>query len=300
MENTATPTVAIDPHHDSLPPTPTFFEDFVVGQHFMSPGRVVTGADLKMFSQVSGDKHPLHCDPEFARTAGFQGAVMHGPFGQAAFLGWHYEAGMSEQVQAMLDSQWTYLKEIVPGDEIRFAMTITRTRRTSSGRHGVVGRHVEVTNQHGEVVQRGSTAALVRARGDGEGESLGARAYCTPEWGRLLSLRLQEDKVFTSSTATWDGAIGLASDDGEVALRVYQGSILSAGSRVPNGATFTLKASDKTWTDLLCGPTNDYMKRAMLGEFSVQGSAYEYLRLTKAVVALVECARTLAKEGELA
>jgi acyl dehydratase/putative sterol carrier protein len=300
MENTATPTRAVDPLQGLRAPAPTFFEDFVVGQRFSSSGRVITDADLEMFSQVSGDKHPLHCDPEFARTAGFQGAVLHGPFGQAAFLGWHYEAGMSDQVQAMLDSQWTYLKEIVPGDEIRFEMTITRTRRTSSGRHGVVGRHVEVTNQHGEVVQRGSTAALVRTRGSGNDESLGARAYCTPEWGRLLSERLQKDEVFTSSTATWDGALGLASDDGEVVLRIYQGSILSAGPRVPNGATFTLKASDQTWTDLLCGPTNDYMKRAMRGEFSVQGSAYEYLRLTKTVVALVECARSLAMEGELA
>jgi acyl dehydratase/putative sterol carrier protein len=299
MKNTATP-VAIVPPPGILSPSAPFFEDFAVGQRFISPGRVVTQQDLAKFVEVSGDKHPIHCDPAFANTAGYDGAVLHGPFGQAAFLGWHYEAGLSEQVEAMLDSQWTYLKAIVPGDEIRFEMTITRTRRTSSGRHGVLGRHIEVTNQHGEVVQRGSTAALVRTRGDGKDQFPEARAYCTPEWGRLLSQRLQEDGVFTSSTATWDGALGLASDDGEVVLRVYQGAILSAGSRVPNGATFTLKASDKTWTDLLCGPTNDFMKRAMLGEFSVQGSAYEYLRLTKAVVALVECARSLAKEGELA
>jgi 3-hydroxybutyryl-CoA dehydratase len=39
---------------------------------------LVTEEMLVSFRRISGDSNPLHCDPEYARRAGFAGVVVHG------------------------------------------------------------------------------------------------------------------------------------------------------------------------------------------------------------------------------
>ena len=62
-------------------------------------------------------------------------------------------------------------------------------------------------------------------------------------------------------------------------------------------AELTLGADELVWTNLITGPRNDFMQRAMRGQFQVSGSGYEYLRLTKPLHALIDNARELAAEG---
>lgn len=277
-----------------------YFEDFAVGQRFTGDGRTITDVELHSFAALSGDEHPLHTDREYASTTRFGAPLVHAPFGQAAFLGWHYRQGLSQNVEAMLDSSWQYLKPVFPGDELFFEMFITQCRRTSRGDAGIVGRHVTVRNQHGETVQEGTTNALVRARTSRDPQPDEASAVLfSRAWAKRLGERLDKDRVFTSATATWDGAIGLRCGGDEVIVRVYNGRVLSAGGRVPNGPTFSLEASARTWAELFTGPSNDFMIRVMKGAFSTTGSAYEYLRLTKAVIALIDCVRELTSEGDL-
>lgn len=281
---------------DTAGPKEFFFEDFRVGDIFTGGHRLVSEADLNTSVELSGDHHPVHTDNLAAQAHGFRGKVLHGPYGQAAFLGWLYESGLSRRATVMLDMNWQFLAEIVPGDEISFRMTITSRQRSSSRSKGSLGRDIEVLNAVGETVQRGSSTVLVEARTDGDGENLVPWAYCTPAWAERLAVQLKSNDTFRRATATWDGAIGLASDGGEVVLRVYRGEVIHAGTRVPNGPTFTLIAADRTWTELLTAETNEFMVRAMKGQFEVHGNAYEYVRLTKSVMSIVESARELIKE----
>ena len=273
-----------------------YFEDFSVGDVFTGGHRTVTEADLSTMAQLSGDYHPLHTDDDAAQKFGFKAKVLHGPYGQAAFLGWLFESGLSRHVIAMLDMNWTFLQELTPGDEISFRMTIISKSRSRSNTKGTLGRDIEVTNDAGEVIQRGTSTVLVEARTDGEGEDLVPWAYCTVPWAERLAELLAGNPTFTQATATWDGAIGLASDRSEVILRVYRGQIIHVGTRVPHGPTFTFKANDQTWTQMLGAATNEYMVRAMKGQFDVGGNAYEDVRLTKTVMSIIESARQLIKE----
>jgi acyl dehydratase len=278
-----------------MPPEPAYFEDFRPGQRFAGGPRPVTAADLQAFAGVSGDRHKLHTDPAFAAAAGFAAPLLHGPFGIAAFLGWFYETGIArESLIAMLDSNWRYHAPIVVGDALSFEMTVTRCRRSSSGDKGVIGRHVRIRNQSGTLVQEGGTALLVRARGT---EPKPAQEFFTKGWAVQLAQRLDASEMFRSATATWDGAFALACDDDEVQFRIFKGKVLEAGARSPNGPAFTLVADALTWTELFTAGSNELMQRAMQGQFSVRGSAYEYLRLTKALSALVDAAQELFHEG---
>lgn len=278
------------------PPGPApYFEDFEVGQVFSGPARTFSAEVVAAFAELSGDRAALHT--EHGRTADGR-PLVHGALGLAGFFGWHHEQGLSDHVEAALDTHWDYLAPIHVGDSVTYEMTVVRTRRTSALRNGVVGRHVVVRNQDGVVVQQGRTSALVTARSAVDDSELRAgRAFGTPAWASALAARLGNSAAFTRATGTWDGAIGLRFGDDVVQFRVYRGRVLESGRRTPHGPTFVVGASDLTWARLLTGPANDFTVRTMRDEFHTDGDAYEYLRLTAALVALIDEARALVDEA---
>jgi len=274
-----------------------FFENFEVGQRFTGGPRLVTRDDVRAFAEISGDRHPLHIDPAYAAGTRFGKVVAHGPFGLAAFFGMLDDLGIvTDSLVALLDTNWRYLAPVHVGDMLHCEIVITRCRRVSAGTAGVVNRHVTLLNQDGRVVQEGSTAVLLRAGGTGPDPV--NRAFATVGWGEELARRLGDDSRFSSATTAWDGTIGLRCGDSEVHLRVYRGRVIEVARRVPLGATFTIGASELTWTDLLTGPSGDFMRRVMNGEFDVRGNAYEYLRLTKVLAVIMDNARMLAHEPQ--
>lgn len=271
------------------------FENLRLGQAFSGGERLVTADDLAGFTSLSGDRHPLHTVAAYAKTQGFAGPILHGPFGIAAFFGWFYELGLARaSIVALLDTHWHYRKAIHVGDRLHFDMTIIRLRRSSSGMRGVVGRHVRIRNHNDDVVQEGTTSVLVHAQG---GTARPERELFTRAWAEGLAARLNTHAAFQAATATWDGTFAIACDDDEIQFRVYKGRVLEAGQRSPNGPAFIVKAEEIVWVELFTGEENDLMKRAMKGQLSVSGSAYEYLRLTKALTALVDVVRGFYREG---
>jgi 3-hydroxybutyryl-CoA dehydratase len=54
------------------------FEHLSVGERFRSAGRVVCDTDLIVFSALTGDWHPQHCDPEWAAAGPFGERIAHG------------------------------------------------------------------------------------------------------------------------------------------------------------------------------------------------------------------------------
>lgn len=59
--------------------TGLYFDDFEVGQTWVTPKRTITDGELTAFAGISGDFNPLHIDEEFAKTTQFGGRIFHGP-----------------------------------------------------------------------------------------------------------------------------------------------------------------------------------------------------------------------------
>lgn len=277
------------PAPTDVPAGDMWFEDFAVGQRFTSVARPVTGADLADFTRVSGDDHPLHTEPGPDGSA----PILQGPFGPAVAMGLLQGMGLSrEPVLGLLDTHWRYLAPVRVGDVLTMHLTVVRCRRTRSGDRGVVTRHMALVDAGGRVVQEGTTAVLLRARGSGP-DPVG-RDFGSVAWGQALADRLAEDASFAAALASWDGTIGLRAGGDEVHLRVYRGAIVEVSSRAALGSTFTLEADERTWLELATAPVNDFVQRSMKGQFSVRGNGYEYLRLTKPLSIVVDAARALA------
>jgi 3-hydroxybutyryl-CoA dehydratase len=54
------------------------FDRLEVGGRFRSAGRTISEADLVSFAALSGDRHPLHTDAEWAASSEFNGRIAHG------------------------------------------------------------------------------------------------------------------------------------------------------------------------------------------------------------------------------
>ncbi|TQM09448.1 MaoC/PaaZ C-terminal domain-containing protein [Pseudonocardia kunmingensis] len=272
--------------------TDRYFEDFAVGQRFTSGTRTVTAADLADFTRLSGDDHPIHTEPGYR---GGGAPVLQGPFGPAVAMGLLQGLGLAgDAVLGLLDTHWHYRRPVHVGDVLRLEMTVVRCRRTRRGDRGVVTRHMRLVDDDGAVVQEGTTAVLLAARGVGPDPV--ARDFGTVAWGEALTGRL--GPAFAEALPGWDGTIGLRAGDHEVHLRIYRGTVIEVSGRSALGATFTLEADELTWTELVESERNDFVRRAMAGAFAVRGNGYEYLRLTRPLSLLVDAARALARAGE--
>src|SRR4051812_48405207 len=206
-----------------------WFEDYAVGQQFTSGPREVTAADLADFTRLSGDDHPLHTDADLPG-----GPILQGPFGIAVAMGLLQELGLSrEPVVGLLDTHWSYRRPVRVGDVLQLRLTVVRTRRTRRGDRGVVTRHMALVGADGEVVQEGTTAALLLARGAGPDPV--ERAFGTVAWGQALAERLAGDARSPGAgprgAGTWGGRAG----PGGVERGCSGGAAVGVPPRAPRG-----------------------------------------------------------------
>lgn len=145
---------------------PKYLEDLRAGDTFTSAARTITESDVTAFAGLSGDFNPIHTDAEFAKDTPYGQRVVYGLLGLAMLTGLLDRIGLfSGTAIAMLGIRdWKFTAPLFINDTIRFRLTITDVRRTSSGDRGVVHRHFELLNQNDEVVQQGHIDILVRAR----------------------------------------------------------------------------------------------------------------------------------------
>jgi 3-hydroxybutyryl-CoA dehydratase len=142
----------------------TYLEDLAAGQKVETERRVVSAADIDAFSELSGDRNPLHTDDDYARDAGFAGRIAHGLLVLSITSG----LGSEEDdwaIGAYLEESRRFVEPVLPGDEIHSVSEITEVRRSrSKPDRGIVTMHVETRNQRDEVVLEGTDVVLVGAR----------------------------------------------------------------------------------------------------------------------------------------
>ncbi|OZE37623.1 MULTISPECIES: MaoC/PaaZ C-terminal domain-containing protein [unclassified Rhodococcus (in: high G+C Gram-positive bacteria)] len=273
-------------------------EDFHLGMSFRSDAWTAGVDDLRAFGEVSGDMHPMHHDPEYAASTEYGTLVAQGPYGLARYFGTLHDSGMfADTIIGLLDTKWRYSLAVVPDVKMHYCTTVTSVRRTSAGDRGVINRHIELLDENNRVLQWGTSAALVRARGTEPASSELVSHPIGIDWGRELAEGLASDDRFAASTALFDGSIGLANENTELQLRIYRGRILEVTRRTPTGPTFTLHGSEYAWSNLLTGARNDFVVRTHRGEFSTSGNGFAYLQMTKTVQLIVEAAREMTSKG---
>jgi len=147
---------------------PRYWEDFRVGETWVSPGRTVTEGDVTMFAMLSGDWMPLHTDRVAAAQSAYGERVAHGLLGLAIasglFVRTEAAAAVQSTVVALLGLEWKFTGPIRFDDTVHLKVTVTSTRETSKPGQGIVVLTRELINQDGQVVQVGTTPIMLRRR----------------------------------------------------------------------------------------------------------------------------------------
>src|SRR3954463_15615373 len=113
--------------------------------------RVVTARDIELFTELTGDRNPLHYDAALAAASRFGGIIVQG--GVTSGL---LNALVAEQLpgpgSVFLHVDWTFKAPVKPGDEITAEAEVVDVRADKP----ICTLRTTITNQDGVVVLDGT------------------------------------------------------------------------------------------------------------------------------------------------
>ena len=145
-----------------------FLDDFNPGQIFAGASRHITQDDVLSFAVLTGDKHPIHYDDDYAKTTRFGRPIVHGLHLMAlTALG---ATPLSEQLKgsmvAMLSQSATFQRPLFKDDAVRSQFEIVSAQPRPSRDWGTLTIKIRLINQHDEIVLEGRHVYRIRRRGD--------------------------------------------------------------------------------------------------------------------------------------
>jgi acyl dehydratase len=122
--------------------------------------RRVEAADIERFTQISGDRNPLHYDQRAARASRFGEIIVQGGLTSAIL-----NAVVAERLPGpgtvFLNVNWNFLAPVRPGDEITGAVEVLEVREDKP----ITRLRTTVTRGDGTVVLEGTAVCYTTALG---------------------------------------------------------------------------------------------------------------------------------------
>ncbi len=143
-----------------------WFEDFRPGTVLTSPARRITLTDIDRYADLTGERHPVHMDEAFARTAGFRGRIAHGLFGLALIEGLKAAIGCFEQ-SVIASLGWDKVRfhaPLEPGDLVHLELTLVEKRASSRPGRGIAVERGALVKADGTMVTSGDHAVILLMR----------------------------------------------------------------------------------------------------------------------------------------
>ena len=116
-----------------------------------SRSRTVTARDIELFTELTGDRNPLHYDTELAGRSRFGGIVVQGGV-TSGLLNALVAEDLPGPGSVFLHVDWTFAAPVRPGDVITARAVVTAVRADKP----VTTLRTTVTNQDGTEVLHGT------------------------------------------------------------------------------------------------------------------------------------------------
>jgi len=130
-----------------------FFEDFRVGETLVhAVPRTVTEGDQALYIALTGDRSPLHCSAEYARSLGYERETVHDLLVFHLVFGKTVDDVSLNAVANLGYAGLRFLAPVYPGDTLRSVSEVLGKKENSSGKTGIVWVRTTGTNQRDEKV----------------------------------------------------------------------------------------------------------------------------------------------------
>jgi acyl dehydratase len=107
--------------------------------------------DIELFTEMTGDRNPLHYDEELARNSIFGGLIVQGGVTSGIL-----NALVAEQLPGpgtvFLNCEWKFIKAVMVGDEVTGRIEIIEARDDKP----ICKMRTTVTNQNGDICLSGT------------------------------------------------------------------------------------------------------------------------------------------------
>jgi acyl dehydratase len=113
--------------------------------------RTVRAEDIKLFTELTGDRNPLHYDEEAARATRFGGVVVQGGV-TSGLLNAVVAEDLPGPGSVFLHVDWRFTAPVKPGDEITAEVEVLEAREDKP----ITKLRTTIVNQEGTVVLDGS------------------------------------------------------------------------------------------------------------------------------------------------
>lgn len=143
------------------------FEEFAVGDIYVTPERVVTEQDILTFADLTEDHNPVHVDPEFAARSVFGGCIGHGPMMVGIAFGLLAKIDLLDGTIIALKAikDWSFDVPVRAGDGVHVRAEVEDVRPSErSPERGTVALRINVINRDGVTVQTGLAIGMMMTR----------------------------------------------------------------------------------------------------------------------------------------
>ena len=113
--------------------------------------RTVSRRDIELFTEISGDRNPLHYDDDLAAQSRFGRVVVQGGV-TSGLLNAVVAEDLPGPGSVFLEVSWKFRAPVGPGDEITAEVTVTSAREDKP----ITTLDCAITNQDGVVVLDGT------------------------------------------------------------------------------------------------------------------------------------------------
>lgn len=131
-----------------------FFEDFEIGESFVTNARTITESDIVMHAMHSGDWQPHHTNEEFAKNSPLKQRIAHGNMTFCISTGLIFQSSSENpNIMAYGYNKIRYPAPVFAGDTIKVEVTIAdKQDHPKHKSHGLLTQTETTTNQRGETV----------------------------------------------------------------------------------------------------------------------------------------------------
>jgi 3-hydroxybutyryl-CoA dehydratase len=139
------------------------FEEYSVGDAFVSHARTVTETDVVNFTCFSGLRLPIFIDEEFSRKHSLYKTRIAPGLMTASIAAGMLEGVLGEHTIAALGlDRFIYAAPVFIGDTLHTRCTVETKKVVSDGKRGILGVRIAVENQDGVVPLEFHGAFLMR------------------------------------------------------------------------------------------------------------------------------------------
>lgn len=143
-----------------------YFDEFSIGQKYISAAHTVTEDDILSFAELTGDHNRIHTDEKFAKATPYGQRIAHGLLGLSTAIGLLMQTGMLEgSVIAFREIiEWKFIKPVFIGDSLHADVEVIHLKAMPRVGGGLVTIAMDVKNQREETPMRGTLSVLVASK----------------------------------------------------------------------------------------------------------------------------------------